>query len=144
MFKRRVAVVGVAAVLGLVGMAGSALADDGIYNQPKRHTVRVAEPVGAGRLVCWASDGKAIRFTKAKVAELIDENVIGHGLAEVVTGGKTIETDSFSINVPAGELPRKVFKHRFRGRVLHLTCTVEGPDDGPYDGPYEGPVDVLR
>ncbi|NUO98189.1 MAG: hypothetical protein HOV96_40515 [Nonomuraea sp.] len=133
MFKRRIAVIGTAALLGLAGMAGSALADDGgvrVHEGPGTH--RVGEVRHVGKLVCWTNEGRQVRFSRAKVAEFVEEDVIKSPLAEVVDGETVIATDRFSVSVPAAEVPRKVVKHRFRGRVVHLTCMVDGP------------VDVLR
>ncbi|MEV1168661.1 hypothetical protein [Nonomuraea sp. NPDC049784] len=136
MFKRRVAVVVTAAVLGLVGMAGSALADDGTLHVRDDGPVKVrddgpvrvhVEPgVRGGRLKCWLSDGKVVKFSKAKVTELFDEDFIEPQLAEAVTedGVTTVPEDRLSISVPAKELPRKVTvgKRWHRSRVIHLTC----------------------
>ncbi|MFI6926673.1 hypothetical protein ACIBIZ_42540 [Nonomuraea spiralis] len=124
MFKRRIAVVGTAVLLGLAGMAGAALADDGGGNRWRGSVVTEARP--AGKLVCWTGEGERVRFSKVKVAEFVEEDVIGPELAEVVSGEKVLATDRFSVSVPATELPRKVVKHRFRGRVVHLTCVVDG------------------
>lgn len=131
MFKRRIAVVGTAALLGLAGMAGAALADDGgvrVHEGPGAYGV--VEAAHVGKLVCRTDEGRRVRFSRAKVAEFVDEDVIEP--AEVVTGEKVIATDQFSISVPAAELPRKVVKRRFHGRIVHLKCRVDGP------------VDVLR
>ncbi|MEV0380283.1 hypothetical protein [Nonomuraea sp. NPDC050643] len=126
MFKRRLAIVVTAAALGLCGMAGSALADDG----PVRVHGGSDEPVlYGGELRCWLNDGKAVRFSKAKVAELIDERYIEPELAETVIedGVAIVPEDRLSISVPARELPRSVArkvagKRWHHGRVIHLTC----------------------
>jgi hypothetical protein len=127
MLKRRLAIVGTAVLLGLTGMAGAALADD----EPvriKAGAVKVhGEPdfVG-GRLKCWVSgSGKVVKFSKTKVAELVEERVLEEGEAwELAADGVTVvPADRVVIGVPAGELPRKVVKHRKAGRVIHLTCT---------------------
>jgi hypothetical protein len=139
MLKRRVAIVVTVAALGLAGMAGSALADD----RPGGGLVRVhgdaGEPVAyGGRLTCWLSDGKVVKFSKAKVAEFIEEDFIGpdltksdlaeSDLAWPVTedGITTVPEDRLSISVPAKELPRKVGKRWHRNRVIHLTCVWDG------------------
>ncbi|MFI7634138.1 hypothetical protein [Nonomuraea sp. NPDC049400] len=136
MFKRRAAVVVTAAVLGLAAMAGSALADDGSLKVRDDGPAKVHDdgPVRAhvepgfrgGRLTCRLRDGKVVKFSKAKVAELIDEEFIDRELAEPVTvdGVTTVPADRLSISVPARELPRKVKlgKRWHRGRVVHLTC----------------------
>ncbi|MFC4113082.1 hypothetical protein [Nonomuraea zeae] len=128
MLKRRVAIVVTAAALGLTGMAGSALAADGSNGDPGEGLVRVHGPgeraVHGGRLTCWMNDGKIVKFSKAKVAELVEEEFIEPELAESVTeeGVTTVPADRLSISVPARELPRKAGKRWHRGRVVHLTC----------------------
>ncbi|MGI5282593.1 hypothetical protein ACQEVF_04610 [Nonomuraea polychroma] len=134
MLKRRLAIVGTAAVLGLAGMAGTALADDDlvrVHPEPGHHgSVKVhaepAEPVFlSGKLTCWVSGGKAVKFSKAKVAELIGEKVIDPEDAwDLAADGATVvPADRVSISVPAKELPRKVVGKRWhQRRVIHLTC----------------------
>ncbi|WP_327584263.1 hypothetical protein OHA25_52070 [Nonomuraea sp. NBC_00507] len=135
MLKRRLAIVGTAVVLGLAGMAGTALADDEpirVHPKPGHDgSVKVhaepAEPVFvSGKLTCWISGrGKAVTFSRAKVAELIDEKVIEpENTWETAADGVTlVPADRVSIAVPAKELPRKVVGKRWHERrVLHLTC----------------------
>ncbi|MFF4617090.1 hypothetical protein [Nonomuraea jabiensis] len=126
MFKRRVAVVLTAAALGLAGMAGSALADDGPVEVRGEGLVRVhGEPdLPAGPLTCWLSDGKVVKFSKARVTELVDEEYVEPARPVTVDGVTTVPADRLSISVPAGELPRevKIGKRWHRSRVIHLTC----------------------
>ncbi|MFB4277703.1 hypothetical protein ACBJ59_20595 [Nonomuraea sp. MTCD27] len=135
MVKRRLAIVATAVVLGLGGMAGSALADDGPVRVHGGHgeKVKVHKPdkpvLYSGRLTCWTSDGEAVRFSKAKVAELVDEQFIEPELAETVVedGVMVVPADRLAISVPAGELPAKVRgkvagKRWHHKRVIHLTC----------------------
>ncbi|MEV4108521.1 hypothetical protein [Nonomuraea sp. NPDC049695] len=139
MFKRRAAVVVTAAVLGLAGMAataGAALADDGSLKvrddgpvkvrDEGRVKVHVGPDFRGGRLTCRLSDGKVVKFSKARVTELVDEDLIDPQLAEPATvdGVTTVPDDRLSISVPAKELPRKVTvgKRWHHKRVVHLTC----------------------
>ncbi|MFI7125197.1 hypothetical protein ACIBQ1_05845 [Nonomuraea sp. NPDC050153] len=126
MFKRRAAVVLTAAALALAGMAGSALADDGPVEVRDDALVRVhGEPdFPAGPLTCWLTDGKVVKFSKARVAELVDEEYIEPARPVTVGGVTTVPADRLSISVPARELPRtvKVGKRWHRSRVIHLTC----------------------
>lgn len=129
MLKRRLAIVGTAVVLGVAGMAGSALADD---HPVERHggAVKVhaepAEPVFlGGKLTCWTSGGGKVRFSKAKVAEFVDEKVIDpeHAWDVAADGVTVVPAHRVAIAVHAKELPRKVAGKRWRsGRVIHLTC----------------------
>ncbi|MGP3956933.1 hypothetical protein ACTWPT_13105 [Nonomuraea sp. 3N208] len=135
MLKRRLATVGTAVVLGLAGMAGTALAhDEPIRVHPKpghEGSVKVhaepAEPVFvSGELTCWIDGrGKAVKFSKAKVAELIGEEVIEPEDAwDIAADGVTVvPADRVSIAVAGKELPRKVVGKRWhQRRVIHLTC----------------------
>ncbi|MGW0807409.1 hypothetical protein [Nonomuraea sp. NPDC002799] len=151
MLKRRLAIVVTAAALGLAGMAGSALADEGPARV--RHGAGRSIPAG-GELTCWTSDGKVVTFSKARVVKLVRAHVIGahvigeHVIGEHVAGGNvvgervlgselaesvtedgitTVPADRLSIGVPAKELPRKARKHRQQRRVVHLTCVWDGP-----------------
>jgi hypothetical protein len=133
MLHRRLAIAGTAAVLGLAGMTGSALAADGSiqgHAEPGDgpvivHTAPAEPDFVSGRLTCWMSGGKVVKFAAAKVAELVDEKVIDPERAwEVAADGVTVvPADRVAISVPARELPRKVAGKRWRhGRVIHLTC----------------------
>jgi hypothetical protein len=126
MFKRRAAVVLTAVTLGLAGMAGSALADDRPVEVRGEGLVRVhGEPdLPAGPLTCWLTDGKVVKFSKARVAELVDEEYVEPARPVTVDGVTTLPADRLSISVPAGELPYKVKagKRWHRSRVIHLTC----------------------
>ncbi|GAA3532446.1 hypothetical protein GCM10022419_009390 [Nonomuraea rosea] len=134
MLKRRVAIVVTVAALGLTGMAGSALAaggSTGSGGDPGGSLVREhgrSEPAAhGGRLTCWMNDGKVVKFSKTKVAELVEEDFIEPAQAELVTEeGVTTAPARVSISVPAGELPRKIGKRWHHGRVVHLTCVWDG------------------
>ncbi|GAA3663632.1 hypothetical protein GCM10022224_029510 [Nonomuraea antimicrobica] len=120
MVKRRLAIVVTAAALGLGGMATSALADDGLVR------VHGGSELRGGKLTCWLSDGEVVTFSKAKVAELVEERFVEPELAETVVdeyGRVTVPADRLSISVPTRELPRKAVSKKWRGkRVVHLTC----------------------
>ncbi|MEW9548105.1 hypothetical protein [Nonomuraea sp. NPDC050783] len=151
MLQRRLAIVGIATVLGLAGLAGSALADDGpaVVREPGGKgpvAVRAepGEPVRAGgRMTCRVEGGKAVRLPKgvkpakgekvsgvvklsrAKVAELVEEKVIDPAQAwELAPDGVTVvPAERVVIALPARELPRRVVgEHRRPGRAVHLTC----------------------
>ncbi|TMR11985.1 hypothetical protein ETD86_34135 [Nonomuraea turkmeniaca] len=128
MLKRRLAIAGTAAVLGLAGMAGTALADDRVHQGPGYGgpgTVHAEPAFVGGKLTCWVGGGKAVKFSKAKVAELIDEKVIEPGDAwDIAADGVTVvPADRLWISVPGKELPRKVVGKRWHERrVVHLTC----------------------
>ncbi|WP_188190131.1 hypothetical protein [Nonomuraea sp. SYSU D8015] len=129
MLKRRLAIVGTAAVLGLAGLAGPALADGGlvdVHGDPDGTVTMRTEPVFVGgKLTCWVSGGKVVKFSRTKVAELVEDRVIDPERAwDVADDGVTVvPADRVTIAVAAQELPRKVVGKRWRhGRVVHLTC----------------------
>jgi hypothetical protein len=124
MLKRRLAIVGTAAVLGLAGMAGSALADDGLIEGHGDSAVVHTEPVFlGGKLTCWLSGGDVVKLSDAKVAELVHEKVIEPEHAWDVAADGVVPAERVKIAVPAKELPRKVVGKRWRhSRVIHLTC----------------------
>ncbi|MEU6715620.1 hypothetical protein ABZ897_29500 [Nonomuraea sp. NPDC046802] len=125
MLKRRVAIVITSAMLGLAGMAGSALADDGVVRvHPDRgHTIG-----HGGKLKCWMADGKVVRFSKAKAARFVEKDFIEPGYAESVTEGgvTTVPADRLSMSLPTKELGYKVSKRWKHRRVIQLTCVWDG------------------
>ncbi|MFG1702573.1 hypothetical protein ACFLIM_05215 [Nonomuraea sp. M3C6] len=125
MFKRRVAIVTAVAALGLAGMAGSALADEG----PVRVHGGSELVLQGGRLTCWLSDGEVVKFSKAKVTELIEGDFVEPTLEWSVTedGVTTVPADRLSISVPAKKLPGKAGKRWKHRRLIHLTCVVDEP-----------------
>ncbi|GAA2205560.1 hypothetical protein GCM10009850_010180 [Nonomuraea monospora] len=135
MLKRRLAIVATSAVLGLGVMAGSALADDGpvrVHGGDGDVAVEAHEGpwFRGGRLTCWMSDGKVVKLSKAKVAELVEERYIEREFADTSfeDGVAVVPEDRLSISVPAKKLPREVVKKKIAGkrwqhsRVIHLTC----------------------
>ncbi|MCK2220043.1 hypothetical protein MF672_040545 [Actinomadura sp. ATCC 31491] len=142
--QQRLATVATATVLGLAGLAGSALADDGgpvvagpdgtvtVHGdgQVKVHgdgPVKVRPGPGApgGRMACRARGGKAVKLSRVKVAELVKERVIDPAEAwDLASDGVTVvPADQVVVTLPARELPRRVAgKHWRSGRGVHLTC----------------------
>jgi hypothetical protein len=136
MVKQRLATAATAVTLGLggvlAGMAGTALAADGpvpgtgrlgdVQVKPHEKHVRFH-----GRLTCRMSDGKLVKLSKAKVAELIEEGLIEPEQAETIVkdGVVVVPQDRLSISVPGKKLPAQVVKVKgghWKDRIVHLTC----------------------
>ncbi|NJP97477.1 hypothetical protein HCN51_50030 [Nonomuraea sp. FMUSA5-5] len=136
MLKQRLATIATAVTLGLGGVlastAGTALAADGpvpgsggpgdVHVKPHEKHVRFQ-----GRLTCRTSDGKLVKLSKAKVAELIEERVIDPEQAETVVedGVVVVPENRLSLSVPGRKLPAHVVKVKgkhWKDRIVHLTC----------------------
>ncbi|MEV0382975.1 hypothetical protein [Nonomuraea sp. NPDC050643] len=91
MFKRRLAVLGAAAVLAITGLAGSALADEA--------------PVPAGtEVICTTSDGKVVALAKALPADAESRVATRDGKVKLIKPGEKVDIES----VPDGDLPEAV------------------------------------
>ncbi|MEW9548376.1 hypothetical protein [Nonomuraea sp. NPDC050783] len=136
MLKRRLAIVVTTVTLGLggvlAGTAGAAQAAGGPVPGPGRPGDVHVKPhekhvVFQGRLTCRTSDGRLVKLSKAKVAELIEEGVIAREQAETVVedGVVVVPENQLSINVPPRRLPAQVLKAKgkhAKNRAVHLTC----------------------
>ncbi|TMR34039.1 hypothetical protein, partial [Nonomuraea zeae] len=77
MFKRRLAVLGAAAVLAVTGLAGSAMADE------------TPSPTAGAKVTCVTSDGKTIELAEALPAEALP----GKAVAGKAKGGVVVSPD---------------------------------------------------
>jgi hypothetical protein len=150
MMKRHLAIVATVAALGLGGMAGPALAGerpdgpvrvlggqdghaerarpDG-HGERTRHGGHTERARHGGRLVCWTDDGEVVRLSRAKVAELIDDEYVEAVPARAAEDDVRRATpERLTIRVPAREIAGgKVAGKRWRhARVIRLTCAWEG------------------
>jgi hypothetical protein len=137
MFKRRLAIVGTVAVLGLTGMAGAAMADPGtagpgtvVVDDGQVGPVQLGDRQDfRGKLKCWKGrGGKSIKSVEFSGREVVELAKVEPELAEVVTGAddETISTDAFTISVPARSLPVRVVHKRERGHIMRLSCSWKG------------------
>ncbi|MFG1967895.1 hypothetical protein ACGFJC_01145 [Nonomuraea fuscirosea] len=150
MMKRHLAIVATVAALGLGGMAGPALAGerpdgpvrvlgghgghaerarpDG-HGERARHGGHAERARHGGRLVCWTDDGEVVRLSRAKVAELIDDEYVAAVPARAAEDDvRRATSERLTIRVPAREIAGgKVAGKRWRhARVIRLTCAWEG------------------
>lgn len=117
MFKRRLAVLGAAAVLAITGLAGSAMADE------------TPAPTAGSKVVCTTSDGKTIELTKALPAELKDGKF---GRARPIEDGEKVEFGK--VTAPDGKMKR--------AELSDDAVKIEGLPQPPADG--KGELHIMK